>query len=175
MKEFKSKTKTNQFRINNEIYGYDSVRIIGENIESCVVSLGEAKRIASSMNMDIIEINSTTTPPILRICQYDKFIYEQKKKEKSKKQKPQTIKEIVLSVSIASNDLQTKANKAKEFIEEGHKVKVTLKMKGRELTRRDENKRSMFEFINMLSDVAVAESMPKDESNRTIVILKKKK
>ena len=175
MKQIKNKEKTNQFRINEEIRGYEHVRIVGENIDSTVVSLIEARRIAESMCMDIIEINNNVTPPILRICKYDKFIYEQKKKEKSKKQKIQSIKEIVLSVSIASNDLNTKANKAREFIEDGHKVKVTLKMKGRELNRREENKRSIFEFINILSDVAVAESMPKDENNRTIVILKKKK
>jgi translation initiation factor IF-3 len=70
--------------------------------------------------------------------------------------------------------LQTKANNARKFIESGSKVKVTLTMKGRELSRRDDNKRSILEFIVMLEDVAVPESQPRDDGNKTIVILKKK-
>lgn len=162
-------------RINDEIIGYKSVRIVGNGIESQVVPLSEAKNIAQSMELDLVEINTSVSPPILRICSYDKYLYEQKKKEKAKKQKTQIVKEIQLSVNIGKNDLQTKANKAKEFINDGDKVKVVLKMKGRELLRRDENKRSIYEFIDMLSDVATPESLPKDENNRTIVTLKKKK
>ena len=84
------------------------------------------------------------------------------------------LKEIQLSVNITEHDLQTKANNAKKFIENGNKVKVTLTMKGRELSRREENKRSILEFIVMLEDVAVPESQPRDDGNKTIVILKKK-
>ena len=111
----------------------------------------------------------------IRIENYDKFLYEQKKMQKKAKQNKTQLKEIQLSVSIADNDLKTKANKAKEFIEDDCKVKVILTMRGRELIRREENKKSMFSFIDMMSDVAVAESVPKDEGNKTIVILKKKK
>jgi translation initiation factor IF-3 len=71
--------------------------------------------------------------------------------------------------------LQTKANNARRFIEEGCRVRVTLSMKGRELMRRDENKKSILEFIVMLEDVAVPESAPIDEANKTVVTLKKKK
>jgi translation initiation factor IF-3 len=70
--------------------------------------------------------------------------------------------------------LQTKANYAKRFIEDGSKVKVTLTMKGRELSRKEENKRSILEFIVMLEDVAVPESQLRDDGNKTIVTLKKK-
>lgn len=174
----KSHSKNNSsfnFNINEEIKFYPQVRIVGEGFESKVVSLKEAKTIAESMELDLVEINSKVTPPILRICAYDKFIYEMKKNAKKNKQTTSQLKEIQLSVNIASNDLQTKAKKAKEFIEGGDRVKVTLTMKGRELSRREENKRSIFEFIALLDDVACAESMPKDENNKTIVILKKKK
>ena len=71
--------------------------------------------------------------------------------------------------------METKAKKATEFLNDGHKVKVILTMKGRELNRREENKRSIFEFIVMLEDVASCESNLKDEGNKTVVILKKKK
>lgn len=161
------------FRINNEIRNYDNVRIVGDGVESTVVSLEEAKEIAQEMNLDLVEINDKTNPPILRLCNYDKFLYELKKNKKKNKPQFQT-KEIQLSVSIAKHDLETKANQARKFITQGDKVKVILMMRGRELNRREENKKSILEFIVMLEDCASVESM-RDEGNKTIVILKKKK
>lgn len=175
MRKFNKSQKSNaSFKINDEIVGYSNVRIIGDGIKSEVVPLLEAKRIGEEMGMDIILMNDKITPPIVKIASYDKMIYEMKKNAKKNKMQSNSLKEIQLSVNIASNDLNTKARKAKEFIEDGDKVKVVLTMKGRELSRRDENKRSIFEFITILEDVAVPESMPRDEGNKTIVILKKK-
>lgn len=171
----KNNANSFNFKVNDEIKGYNTVRLIGKDIESQEVTLEKAFDIASELGMDLIEINSKCNPPIIRVCQYDKFIYELKKNQKKNKNTATTVKEIQLSVNIASNDLKVKAKKAKEFIEDGDKVKVTLTMKGRELNRREENKKSIFEFITLLDDVAIPESMPKDENNKTIVILKKKK
>ena len=136
------------FRVNDEIRGFDDVRIIGDGIESKVVSLEEAKKIAYGMELDLIEINSKVAPPILKIASYEKFIYELKKNAKKNKQTAKPVKEIQL--------------------------KATLTIKGRELTRREESKRSILEFIVMLDDVAVPESQPRDDGNKTIVVLKKK-
>ena len=130
--------------------------------------------LAESLDLDIVEINPRTTPPIMRICNYEKMVYELKKSLKKNKQQAKPPKEIQLSVNIADNDLKTKENKARQFLEEGFKVKVILSMRGRELARRDENKKSILRFIVDLEEVAVAESQPKDEGNRTIVILKRK-
>jgi len=172
---FKKNTKDEpSFRINDELRGNYDVRIIGEGIQSKVVSLFEAKDIAKSMNLDIIEVNNKTSPPIMRIANYEKMVYEMKKMAKKNKQQVKQLKEIQLSVNISEHDLQTKANKAREFIEDGNKVKVVLTMKGRELSRRDISKKSILQFIVSLSDVSVPESQPKDEGNKTIVILKKK-
>lgn len=172
---FKKNTKDEpSFRINDELRGNYDVRIIGEGIQSKVVSLFEAKDIAKSMNLDIIEVNNKTSPPIMRIANYEKMVYEMKKMAKKNKQQAKQLKEIQLSVNISEHDLQTKANKAREFIEDGNKVKVVLTMKGRELSRRDVSKKSILQFIVSLSDVSVPESQPKDEGNKTIVILKKK-
>ena len=162
------------YRVNDDIYGYHEVRIIGSDIESKVVQLAEAKKIASDMGLDLVEINGKASIPILRICNYEKFLYEQKKNAKKNKPQNKPLKEIQLSVNIASNDLKTKVNHAADFIKDGSKVKVVLTMKGRELTRRDENKKSIYEFITMLEDVATPESLPRDEGNKTTVILKKK-
>ncbi len=160
------------FRINNEIRNYDSVRIVGNDIESEVMSLDDAKKMSKKLNLDLVEINSKVNPPILRLCNYEKFIYELKKNKKKNKPQNQT-KEIQLSVSIAKHDLETKANQARKFLNQGDKVKAILMMKGRELNRREENKKSILEFIVMLEDCSSIESM-KDEGNKTIVILKKK-
>ena len=163
------------FRINEEIVGFQNVRVVGDDIENKVMPFKEALRLANGMDKDLIEINSKVNPPIVRIENYEKFIYNMKKALKKKEaNKPKQNKEIQLSVNIASNDLATKARKAVEFIEDGSRVKVVLRMKGRELSRREESKRSIYQFLDMISDVAVPESMPKDEGNNTIVYIKKK-
>ena len=170
-----SKQNQQELRINSEIKNVHECRITGDGIESKVMSFADALSYAESLEKDLIEINGKINPPIMRIDSYDKYMYRQKKNAKAAKQRVQQIKEIKLRVNIAENDMRVKARKAQEFIEDGDKVKVTLTMKGRELTRKEENKKCLFEFITMLEDFAVPTEMPKDEGNRTIVILKPKK
>jgi translation initiation factor IF-3 len=134
-----------------------------------------ARSIAEKLEMDLIEINSSVNPPIIKIGNYEKILYEMKKNQKKNKQQTTQVKEIMLTTNIAKHDLETKAKKAKEFIEEGNKVRVTLTMKGRELTRREESQKSILEFIVMLDDVAIPEGKLTENGNRTIVVLKKKK
>ena len=162
------------FRINDELHGDYDVRVIGEGLVSSVMPLAEAKALAESMGLHLIEMNRYSQPPLMRVATYDKMLYEMKKAAKKNRQSAKPLKEVQLSVSIAQHDMETKANNARRFISEGSKVKVVLSMKGREMARREENKRSIFEFIDSLNDVAVPESMPKDMGNRTIVILKQK-
>lgn len=163
------------YRTNSDIKigGSAKVRVCGEGIESKVVTMYQARKMAEELELDIIEINSSADTPVMKIADYDKMMYDLKKRQK--KQKTSQLKEIQLTVNIARNDMETKARKARDFINGGDKVKVVLRMKGRELSRRDENKRSILEFVTMLEDCSVPESMPKDEGNKTVVILKKKK
>jgi translation initiation factor IF-3 len=165
---------TQRFRVNDEIHFSGNVRIVGDGIESKVMPIMEARRIAEGMELDLVEIQGKLEIPILKICNYEKMLYELKKIAKKTKQNAKPLKEIQLSVSIAKHDLETKVNNARKFIEEGSRVKVVLTMKGRELSRREENKKSILEFIVMLEDVAVPEAAPRDENNKTTVILKKK-
>jgi translation initiation factor IF-3 len=165
---------SSKFRVNDEIRVSGNVRIVGEGIESKVVSIYEARKIAEDMELDLVEIKGKSDVPIVRVCNYEKMLYELKKNSKKNKQQAKPLKEIQLSVNIAKHDLETKANNAKKFIEDGSRVRVTLSMKGRELFRREENKKSILEFIVMMSDVAVLEATPKDEGNKTVAILKKK-
>ena len=165
---------SSKFRVNDEIRFSGNVRIVGEGIESEIVPMAEARRRAEKMELDLVEIQGKLEVPIIRICNYEKMFYELKKNAKKNKQQAKPLKEIQLSVNIAKHDLETKANNARKFIEDGSRVRVILTMKGRELSRRDENKKSILEFIVLLEDVAVPEAAPRDEGNKTTVILKKK-
>lgn len=162
-----------QNRINEEIDNVSEVRVVTKEIKGVVMPLSEALKLANEMEKDLIEVNPKTCPPIVTIEMYDKYLYNLKKNNK-KNNKVSSLKEIQLSVNIADNDLKTKSKKAIEFLNNGDKVKVVLTMKGRELTRREENKKSIFQFIDYVSEFGLPESMPKDEGNKTIVILKKK-
>ena len=176
MAKNKSNFNAPDFRINDEIYGNYNVRIVGEGIESKVVPLAVAKKIAAERELDLIEINKNVNPPIMRIASYEKMMYELKKAAKKNKQTAKPLKEIQLSVNITDHDLQ-KTNPTitgAKTCSETDRIKVTLTMKGRELTRRDESKRSILEFIVLLEDVAIPEAQPRDDGNKTIVILKKK-
>lgn len=174
MAKAKKNDFSSKFRVNDEIRIGGNVRIVGEGIESKVVTMSEARKIAEDMELDLVEIQGKSDVPIVRVCNYEKMLYELKKAAKKNKQHVKPLKEIQLSVNIAKHDLETKANNAKRFIEDGSRVRVTLAMKGRELSRREGNKKSILEFIVMMDDVAVPESTPKDEGNKTVVILKKR-
>lgn len=177
---FNNKTKRGnepQHRINGEIFiqGSPMVRLISPDGTNEICHISEARKKAEKLELDLIEINKTSSPPVLKIADYQKMLYEIKKNAKKQLHGSKPVKEIQLSVSIAENDMKTKANNARRFIADGSKVKVVLSMKGREKQRREDNKKSIYQFIEMLSDVAVPETMPKDEGDsKTIVILKKK-
>ena len=172
-KQFNKGKDEIKYRINDEIRFLEKVRVVGDGITSEVVSLSKAKEMAAEKELDLVLINTQASPPITRICDYQKMIYEMKRNMKKSKSPSQQVKEIQLSVNISSNDMNTKAKQAMKFIENGNKVKVVLSMRGRELARREENKRSILEFLVMLEDVAKIESL-KDENTRTIAIIKKK-
>lgn len=174
-----NKNKINEPRVNDEIRGVRNVRLIyspkeGEGFNE-VVSWFEAKKRAEKMELDLIEINGSVDPAIIRLDDYSKFLFELKKKSKEQKKPAASLKEVQLSTTISDHDLETKAKKAMEFIKDGHKVKVVLTFRGRENTRKDELKSSIYHFLVLMEDVAVPESLPKDEGNKCIVILKKKK
>ena len=174
MAKAKKNDFSSKFRVNDEIRIGGNVRIVGEGIESKVVTMSEARKVAEDMELDLVEIQGKLEIPIIKICNYEKMLYELKKAAKKNKQQAKPLKEIQLSVNIAKHDLETKVNNAKRFIEDGSRVRVTLSMKGRELYRREENKKSILEFIVMMDEVAIPESTPRDEGNKTVVILKKR-
>lgn len=171
-------------RINKEIVGQKEVRLIykkykdsaSESDFNKIVSWEEAVRLSQKMGLDLIEINPKTTPIIVKLEDYSKYLYELKKQLKQKSKNTTTLKEIQLSANISLHDLEIKANKAKEFINDGDKVKVVLTLKGRELSRREESKKSFYQFIELMLDSGLVsfDTQPRDEDKKSIVIFKKK-
>lgn len=163
-------------RINDEIpFISGKVRIVGDGIESQILTYYDAKKMAREMNMDLIEVSLNSQFPVLRIGNYEKIMYEKKKAAKKNAQSRTELKEIQLSANIALHDLEIKASKCREFIEKGNNVKIILTLKGREMNYKENNQKSLLQFINMLGDVAAPQSMPKEINNKFIVILNKKK
>lgn len=181
-KTMNKKRSFDEPRINEELKGLDTVRLIykersGQDSENDFVevcSIAKAFEYSKNYELDLIEINPSAKPPVVRLYNYSKYLFEIKKQNKEKKKNNSVCKEIQLSTNISRHDLEIKVNKAKEFISDGDKVKVVLKMRGRELGRREQSKNCFYEFAKMMEDVAVFENQPKDEGNKAIMVLKKR-
>ena len=162
----------------NEQIRDKEVRLIGADGEQLgIVSGREAQRLADEAGLDLVKIAPTAKPPVCKIIDYGKYRYEQARKEKEAKKKQKTIelKEIRLSPNIDTNDLNTKINAAKKFIEKGNKVKVTLRFRGREMAHMNQSKYILDDFADALADVAVVEKAPKVEGRSIGMVLAEKR
>ncbi len=162
----------------NEQIQADEVRLIGEEGQMIgVVSLQEALSKAEEAGVDLVLIAPQATPPVCRIIDYGKFKYDQLRKEKDAKKKQKTIevKEIRLSPNIDLNDIKTKANNARKFIQGGDKVKVSLRFRGREMSHMQESKHVLDDFAQMLEDVAQIDKAPKVEGRNMVMFMTAKK
>ena len=154
------------------------VRLIGENGEQLgIMSVREAMKLAEEAELDLVKIAPTAKPPVCKIIDYGKYRYElaRKEKEARKKQKVVELKEIRLSPNIDSNDLNTKMNAAKKFLSKGDKVKITLRVRGREMAHIDSSKHILEEFAEKLSDIAVVDKAPKLEGRSMTMFLTEKR
>ena len=162
----------------NEQIRDKEVRLIGADGEQLgIVSSKEAQKLAEEAGLDLVKIAPTAKPPVCKIIDYGKYRYEQARKEKEAKKKQKTIelKEIRLSPNIDTNDLNTKINSAKKFIEKGNKVKVTLRFRGREMAHMNQSKYILDDFAESLADVAVVEKAPKVEGRSIGMVLAEKR
>ena len=142
------------------------VRLIGEDGEQLgIMSARDAFRMAQEAELDLVKIAPNAKPPVCKIIDYGKYKYEltRKEKEAKKKQKTVEIKEVRLSPNIDTNDLNTKVNNARKFIEKGNKVKVTLRFRGREMSHVQQTKHILDDFAKLLEDIAVIEKPAKLE------------
>jgi len=162
----------------NEQIRDKEVRLIGADGEQLgIVSSKEAQKLADEAGLDLVKIAPTAKPPVCKIIDYGKYRYEQARKEKEAKKKQKTVelKEIRLSPNIDTNDLNTKINSAKKFIEKGNKVKVTLRFRGREMAHMNQSKYILDDFAEALADVAVVEKAPKVEGRSIGMVLAEKR
>lgn len=170
-------TVISDLMINEQIRDKE-VRLIGEDGEQLgVMSAKDAMKLAKDAELDLVKIAPTAKPPVCKIIDYGKYRYElaRKEKEAKKKQKTIDIKEVRLSPNIEDNDLNTKVNAARKFIEKGDKVKVTLRFRGREMAHMHTSKHILDEFAEKLSDIAVIEKPAKLEGRSIIMFLSEKR
>ncbi|MBE6018538.1 MAG: translation initiation factor IF-3 [Lachnospiraceae bacterium] len=163
--------------INDQIQEKE-VRLIGEEGQMIgIVSIEEARAQADEAGLDLVLISPKAVPPVCRIIDFGKFRYEQERKEKEsrKKQKIIEVKEIRFSPNIDTNDMKTKANMARKFIEHGDKVKVSMRFRGREMSRMQESKHILTDFAAMLEDIANVDKEPKVEGRNMVMFLSRKK
>jgi len=171
------KTISKDFLINEEIREKE-IRVIGSDGSQLGILLSkEALKMAGEKELDLVMISPTAKPPVCKIMDYGKFIYEQSKKEKEarKNQKITDLKEIRLSPTIEEHDIDIKANNARKFLLAQDKVKVTVRFRGRESDYSYIGTRILESFVSKVSDVCVVEKPAKLEGKNMIMILAPKR
>lgn len=160
-------------RLNREITAPE-VRVSGPNNEAMgVMSLSDALRLAGDMDVDLVEIATTANPPVCRLIDYGKFKYQEQKKEQDAKAKQTVIevKEIKLRPGTDEGDYQVKMRNIKRFLEDGDKVKVTLRFRGREMAHQEIGMEQLERIKAELGDAIVVESMPKLEGRQMVMMI----
>ena len=150
------------------------VRVIDQNGEQLgVLPIRRALELAEEAELDLVKIVPTAKPPVCKLMDYDKYRYEQAKKEREirKNQKVVSIKEVQLSATIEENDIQTKAKAAVKFLQGGDKVKVSIRFRGRQITHQEIGLAVMQDFVARVKDVANVERKPLVEGRHMIMIL----
>ena len=168
----------------NDFIRVPEVRLVGENlgevseaaertIESGVYDTRDVKRWARAMDADLVEISAKAVPPVVRIMDYSKFLYDQKKKEKElkAKQTKTVIKEIRFGPNTDDHDFEFKLRHARGFLEEGSKIKAYVHFRGRSIVFKDRGELLLLRFIKELEDLGAAEELPRMEGRRMNVII----
>lgn len=168
--------KEPEHRINQFIRATE-VRVVGENIESDVFPIETARKMAMDLGVDLVEISPNATPPVCRLVDYNKFLYEKKKKDKEQKAKSKQseVKEIRFTPNTDDHDFDFKAKHAERFLLDGNKVKCFVQFKGRAILFKDRGELLLLKFAERLSEIGALESMPKMEGRRMLAILTPKK
>lgn len=161
--------------MNRQIKAF-SVRLIDEEGKQIgVVSLKEALALAEEKGLDLVEIAPNANPPVCKIIDWGRFQYEQKKKEKSQKNKAKETKQLRISFRISPHDLEVKLKQASKFLEKKHKIKISILLKGREITKIEEAKEKLKNIALSLQAVGEIEEGPKSPHPRLVYIVLKPK
>ncbi|MBQ9666633.1 MAG: translation initiation factor IF-3 [Bacteroidaceae bacterium] len=172
----KGDNKKQQYRINEQIR-VPEVRIVGEDIESAVMPTRNALRLAEDKGVDLVEISPNAQPPVCRLIDYSKFLYQQKKKAKELKAKQVKVevKEIRFGPQTGEADYAFKLKHAQEFLTDGNKVKAYVFFKGRSIVFKEQGEVLLLRFANDLEELAKVESMPSLEGKKMFLTLAPKK
>lgn len=173
---FKPRQVQNEHRLNNEITA-PQVRVIGEGIEPGVYPIAVALKMAEEKEVDLVEISPNAEPPVCRVIDYKKFLYEKKKKDKEQKAKSKQseVKEIRFTPNTDDHDFDFKSKHAEKFLQDGDKVKCYVQFKGRAIMFQERGELLLLKFAERLTEVGTLESMPKMEGRRMIAIFTPKK
>lgn len=165
-----------QYRI-NEAIRVKEVRLVGDNVEQGVYTIQQALRIANDQELDLVEISPNVNPPVCRVVDYQKFIFQLKKKQKEQKAKSVkvVVKEIRFGPQTDDHDYNFKLKHAKGFLSEGSKVKAYVFFRGRSILFKDQGEVLLLRFANDLEDYGRVESMPVLEGKRMTIMLAPKK
>ncbi len=169
--------KEDQHRINEKIRYVDEVRLVGDNIEVGVYSLDKAKEFAREQELDLVEISPKAKPPVCKIIDYKKFLYEQKKREKALKSKATkvTIKEIRFGPQTDEHDYEFKKKHALKFLQDGAKLKAFVFFKGRSIIFKEQGQILLLKLAQELEEYGKVEQFPKLEGKRMIMFIAPKK
>lgn len=161
-----------EHRINERIR-VPQVRLVGDNVETGIYSTDEAKKIARDLELDLVEISPNANPPVCKIIDYKKFLYEKKRKEKDMKSnaKQSEVKEIRFTPGTDEHDFDFKAKHAEKFLKEGNKVKAYVQFKGRAIMFKERGELVLLKFAERLADVGQPEALPKLEGKRMLLML----
>ena len=173
---YNSKDSKDLYRINERIR-VPEVRLVGDNVEQGIYPTREALRMAQEQELDLVEISPTANPPVCRIVDYQKFVYQQKKKLKEQKAKSVkvVVKEIRFGPQTDDHDYNFKLKHAQNFLSEGAKVKAFVFFKGRSILFKEQGEVLLLRFANDLEDYAKVEQMPILEGKRMSIMLAPKK
>ena len=165
-----------QYRI-NEAIRVKEVRLVGDNVEQGVYTIQQALRIANDQELDLVEISPNVNPPVCRVVDYQKFIFQLKKKQKEQKAKSVkvVVKEIRFGPQTDDHDYNFKLKHAKGFLSEGSKVKAYVFFRGRSILFKDQGEVLLLRFANDLEDYGRVESMPVLEGKRMTIMIAPKK
>ena len=161
----------------NEAIRVKEVRLVGDNVEQGVYTIQQALRIANDQELDLVEISPNVSPPVCRVVDYQKFIFQLKKKQKEQKAKSVkvVVKEIRFGPQTDDHDYNFKLKHAKGFLSEGAKVKAYVFFRGRSILFKDQGEVLLLRFANDLEDYGRVESMPVLEGKRMTIMLAPKK
>ena len=156
----------------NHMIRVPEVRLVGDNIEPGIYPTAEAMKLAQNQHLDLVEISAGATPPVCKIIDYNKFLYDEKKKKKEMKAKSKTseVKEVRFTPNTDDHDFEFKCKHAEKFLLDGNKVKAHVQFKGRAIMFKERGELLLLKFADRLKDVGALEGMPKMEGKRMLVM-----